>query len=122
MRRESTITILLVLGAMAIGWLLHGYVIDSSREAVRLWVVSTEGVITGGVVLAIWHYARDRRTAAIGLVAAAVIVVVGAMDLVDLAGWLIASSLGWAVLLTLAIRLIKPEPAEVSDRTPANHG
>lgn len=121
MRRESTITVLVVLGAMAIGWLLHGYVIASSREAVRLWVVSIEGVITAGGVLVVWHFARDRRTAAIGLVAAAVIVVVGAVGLVDLAGWLIASSLGWAVLLTLAIRLIKPDPAQVSDGTPANH-
>lgn len=122
LRRDSTIAVLIVLGAMALGWLLHGYVIATSREAVRLWVVSIEGGLTAGAVVTAWQVARERRTAAIGLAAAGVVVIVGAAGLVDLAGWLIASSLGWAVIVTLVIRLVKPAPAQQPDRTPASAG
>ncbi len=116
MRRDSTITILLMLGAMTVAGILHGIMVDTSREAVREWIVATEGGVTAAGVLATWHYARARRTAVVGLAAAVVVAVVGAAGLIDLAGWLIASSLGWAVLLTLAARLIKSEAPAVADR------
>lgn len=85
-------------------------------------MVSIEGGLTTGAVVTAWHVARERRTAAMGLAAAAVVVIIGAARLVDLAGWLTASSLGWAVIVTLVIRLVKPVPAEQPDRTPARRG
>lgn len=116
MRRDATIAILLVLGAMAVAGIFHGIMMGTSRESVRYWIVAVEGAATVGGVLAAWHYARARRTAVVGLVAVVVVVLVGAAGLIDLAGWLIASSLGWAVLLTLAVRLVRPEVPQVADR------
>lgn len=49
--------------------------------------------------------------------------IVGAAGLVDLAGWVTALPLGWVVIVTLVIRLVKPVPAaEQPDRTPARRG
>lgn len=121
MRRDSPIAVLVALGALAVSWLLHGYVIQTNPRAVRLWVVAIKGGLTAGAVVTAWHVARERRTAAIGLAAAAVVVIVGAAGLVDLR-WLTASSIGWAVIVTLTIRLIKPTLGEQPDRTSARRG
>lgn len=113
MRRDSTITILLVLGEVMIASLRHGYVVGILQAPDPDWIVAFEAGVATGAVLAVWRFVRSRRTAVVGIGLAALVAV--AMDVIGLDAGVVSSLLGWAILLTLVVRLIKPEPTAAAD-------
>jgi hypothetical protein len=96
-----------VLGVAVAAYVFYGMVLDITRRGsgVDLLVV-VEGLLLSAAVLAVWQLARTRRTAAVGLGVALVLVLTGLTGALASAEPFAASSLAWAVVVTLLVRLV----------------
>jgi hypothetical protein len=97
-----------VLAAAVVSLVFYGYVLEIDRGGVVMWPPVVEGVLTGIAVVGVWLLARSRMATATGLVLAALIMVLGATEIVGPALPFVQGPLGWAVLIALVARLAVP--------------
>lgn len=97
-----------VVAAAVAGFIYYGAVLDVTFGGIIDWRPVVEGLLIGAVVLASWLFTRSRSAAAAGI---AVVVALGLLGAVafDPALLFFQTPVGWAVLLTLALRMAVPE-------------
>lgn len=102
--------VLAVVGVALAAFVVYSVALDVTRGDGLRWGAVLEGALIGAAVLAVWLLARSRAAAAVGLGAAAVIVLAATAGFGPADGF-VQEPVGWAAILALLVRLFLPEPA-----------
>ncbi|WP_052666269.1 hypothetical protein [Nitriliruptor alkaliphilus] len=94
-----------VAAVVVVAYLLYDLVLVVSRTF--QWLAVVEGVVIAAAVIVVWNIAVTREVAAIGLGVAVVVVLAGLAGVPTVRSFA-HEPVGWAVLLTLLVRVAAP--------------